>query len=49
MLHLRLLVLIGIGGLAGVGAVNSSPSDEAIKNAAVAPYADFARKDAKSL
>ncbi len=49
MLHLRLLVLIGIGVLAGVGAVNGSTSDEAIKSAAVAPYADFASKDAKSL
>lgn len=49
MFHPRLLLLIGIGVLAGVGAVNHSTPEEAIKNAAVAPYADFARKDAKSL
>jgi hypothetical protein len=55
MLHVRLLVLVGFcifAGLApslGVGAVTGSGSDEAIKNAAVAPFIDFERRDAKNL
>jgi|GEM_PF-2983850 hypothetical protein len=58
MRHLPLLVLIGIGVFAGVfayGATSGGATSDgstlyqAIKNAAVAPYADFAGKDAKSL
>jgi mono/diheme cytochrome c family protein len=48
-LFVLICILVGLGVLAGASAGESSRPDPAIRNAAVAPYRDFAHKDAKSL